>query len=58
MLSLAREIAGVVGVGLASYGAWLAYHPAGFMVAGSLLIAGAALMARADPDPDGEGDEA
>lgn len=54
MLSFAREVAGLIGVGLASYGAWLAYHPAGYMVAGSLLIAGAALLARSDADPDRE----
>ena len=26
------------GVGLLSYGAWLAYAPAGFLVAGALLL--------------------
>lgn len=28
-----------LGLALLSYGAWLAYHPAGFVVAGGLLLA-------------------
>jgi hypothetical protein len=37
---------GLAGVGLISYGFWLAYPPAGFVSAGSLLLAGVALLAR------------
>jgi len=43
--ALVRDIAGVAGVALVSYGAWLAWQPAGFMVGGALLIAGALLTA-------------
>lgn len=39
--------AGVAGVGLVAYGSWLVYAPAGFIVAGVLLIAGAFLSGRA-----------
>lgn len=44
---LVMDGAGLSGIGLVSYGAWLAWHPAGFMVAGTLLIAVALLLARA-----------
>lgn len=40
-----RDLAGLSGVGLVSYGAWLIYPPAGFIAAGSLLIVGALLAA-------------
>jgi hypothetical protein len=40
-----RDLAGLGGVGLVSYGAWLIYPPAGFIVGGSLLIVGALLAA-------------
>ena len=33
-----REFVGVVGAGLAGYGAWLHYQPAGFMVAGGVMV--------------------
>jgi hypothetical protein len=42
---LVRDLAGLCGVGLVSYGAWLVYPPAGFMVSGALLIIGALLLA-------------
>ncbi len=42
---LLRDLAGLSGVGLVSYGAWLIYPPAGFIVGGSLLILGALLLA-------------
>ena len=42
---LVRDLAGLCGVGLVSYGAWLIYPPAGFIVGGSLLIVGALLAA-------------
>jgi hypothetical protein len=42
---LVRDGAGVAGVGLVSYGAWLAWAPAGYLVAGLLLLAGAVLHA-------------
>ena len=42
---LLRDLAGLSGVGLVSYGAWLVYPPAGFIVGGSLMVAGALLLA-------------
>lgn len=38
--------AALCGTGLVSYGTWRIYPPAGFIVAGVLLIAGAVLLAR------------
>lgn len=43
--ALARDLAGLTGVGLISYGAWQIYPPAGFIVGGSLMIAGVLLLA-------------
>ncbi|HEY9391267.1 MAG TPA: hypothetical protein VIR27_16065 [Mycobacteriales bacterium] len=34
-----RATPGVGGLGLVAYGAWLAWHPAGFMLAGAGLLA-------------------
>lgn len=45
--ALAWDAAGVVGVVLLSIGAGMAYRPAGFIVAGALLLAGSILSARA-----------
>ena len=44
--ALFRDGLGVSGAGLASYGAWLVYEPAGFIVAGALLVAAAILLSR------------
>lgn len=38
---LVRDLAGLCGVGLVSYGAWMIYPPAGFIAGGFLLIVGA-----------------
>jgi hypothetical protein len=35
------DVAGLAGTALISYGAWLAYEPAGFIVGGGLLLGGA-----------------
>ena len=43
--SLVRDLAGLCGVGLVSYGAWLIYTPAGFITAGILLIVGTLMIA-------------
>ena len=43
--SLVRDLAGLCGVGLVSYGAWLINPPAGFITAGILLIVGILLLA-------------
>jgi len=45
--ALLRDAAGIIGIGLISYGAWTIYRPAGLIVAGMLLLAGAVLAARA-----------
>ena len=42
---LVRDLAGLCGVGLVSYGAWLVYPPAGFITGGLLLIIGALMVA-------------
>lgn len=34
-----RDVAGITGVALLSYGAWLHYPPLGFIVAGAILVA-------------------
>jgi hypothetical protein len=43
--ALVRDFAGLSGVGLVSYGAWLIYPPAGFITAGILLIVGTLMIA-------------
>jgi hypothetical protein len=42
----ACDLAGVAGVALISYGAWLVYAPAGYIVAGLLFVAGAMILGR------------
>lgn len=41
--SFVRNVVGFVGMGVTAYGAWLVYHPAGFIIGGVLLVASAAL---------------
>ncbi len=43
---VARDLAGLSGCGMVSYGAWLVYAPAGFIVAGIMLVAAALLTAK------------
>lgn len=43
-----RDLAALVGIGLMSYGAWLAYRPAGYITGGILLLAGAWISASKD----------
>jgi hypothetical protein len=45
--SLLRDLSGIAGCALVSYGAWRAYEPAGFIVGGVLLASAAFLSARA-----------
>jgi hypothetical protein len=40
------DILGVAGAVFVSFGAWLAYPPAGFIVMGALMIAAAARAAK------------
>jgi len=44
----ARDIAGVLAVASISYGAGMVYLPAGFVVGGSLVLAGVVMAARGD----------
>ena len=46
--TLLRDLAGLVGVGLISYGSWQIYHPAGLIAGGTLLFFAALLMARGE----------
>jgi len=41
--ALIRDLAGLAGVGLIAYGAWLVLPAAGFIAGGVLLLAGALL---------------
>lgn len=43
---LLRDLVGLAGATLVSYGAWMIFAPAGFITGGALLIVGAALAAR------------
>jgi hypothetical protein len=48
LAALARDLAGVAGAACVAYGAWLVYHPAGFIVGGALLVAGTVLFERGE----------
>lgn len=41
---LTVDVVGIGAVGLISYGAWRIYEPAGFIVGGILLLAGAVVL--------------
>jgi hypothetical protein len=41
MKSTLSDLIGLVGVCSLTYGAWLAWHPAGFMLGGALALTGA-----------------
>ena len=45
---VSRDGMGIVGIALISYGTWRIYAPAGFIVAGLLLLSIAVLVARAE----------
>jgi hypothetical protein len=40
------DLSAIAGVALISFGAWLAWPPAGFLVAGALILAGALASGR------------
>ena len=44
-----RDLAGLLGFGLIVYGAWQVYAPAGYLVAGVMLLLAALRLARAAP---------
>jgi hypothetical protein len=43
---MVRDILGLAGAGLLSYGVWLAYRPGGFIVGGLLILTWAVLASR------------
>ncbi len=45
MVELLRDATGLAGIGLVAYGSWLIYQPAGFIVAGGLMLAGVWMLA-------------
>lgn len=45
--TIARDVAGLCAVGLISYGAWMVAPAAGFITAGSLVLAGVIAISRA-----------
>ena len=47
MAELMRDVVGLAGVGAITYGAWLIFRPAGWIVAGVFCLVGAWLSARA-----------
>ncbi|OGT54644.1 MAG: hypothetical protein A3E01_09840 [Gammaproteobacteria bacterium RIFCSPHIGHO2_12_FULL_63_22] len=44
--ALSRDVAGLTGAGLISYGVGLVYEPAGYIIAGMMLVATALLTGR------------
>lgn len=55
-VELARDGAILAGAGLVVYGTWLAWSPAGFMVAGLFLLVPAAIGALRAPQREDGGD--
>jgi hypothetical protein len=49
LLAAVVAVRGLAGLALISYGAWLAYPPAGFVTAGVLLLADRVLDERKEP---------
>ena len=48
LLSAPHDVIGGAGASLLAYGTWLIYRPAGFIVAGVMLIVAAVLLSRAE----------
>lgn len=42
--ALLRDLAGLAGIGLVAYGAWMIHPPAGFITGGIMLVVGAYLL--------------
>lgn len=42
--AIVRDAIGLTGFGLVAYGAWLAWHPAGFLVGGAVAVLTAWLL--------------
>lgn len=45
---LLRDLTGLAGIGLITYGSWLIFHPAGFIVGGVLALGISILTARGE----------
>lgn len=54
---LMRDLAGLVAVAAISYGAWLAWAPAGFIAGGALVLAGVLLSAHHDAPAPASGED-
>lgn len=48
ILVVVRDLIGIMAVASMSYGAWLIYEPAGFIVGGALVLSGVVVLARGD----------
>jgi hypothetical protein len=53
--ALVAALPGLLGLVLLSVGAWMAYHPAGFIVPGALLLADKVATERRNGRPGGGG---
>jgi hypothetical protein len=49
-LVIVRDVAGLAGAALLSYGVWLIYQPAAYIAAGAMIIAAVCMLARKDRD--------
>lgn len=52
IVTVIRDLLGLVGVGATSYGAWLVYEPAGYIV-GGVILTGVAAIGAFRPDKAG-----
>ncbi len=53
--SIARDITGLCGLGAITYGAWLVYHPAGFIVGGIFAVTSTILLNLVDQNKKAAG---
>lgn len=49
VMGLVRDLIAAIGAGLIAYGAWVAYAPAGLMIAGLFILVAAVLHANRAP---------
>lgn len=57
LIVMIRDLVGLFGAASIAYGAWMAYPPAGFIVAGAFAMTGAYLHGRLSSEPTEESDE-
>jgi len=53
LLAVARDVAGLGGLGAITYGTWLIYHPAGYIVGGLFAVTGTVLLTFLDQKAQG-----